>query len=120
MLLKIHTRLRHYFPEGPLYLEVAPNRHDNNQLRLVISLYPNDTATDTLVKFSQFKDNWWFDKYDELGEKFAIFVEHKAFASSGDPWDSIEKLVGSVEGPEDWSIEHDHYIYSTSKRNQKN
>jgi hypothetical protein len=29
----------------------------------------------------------------------------------------IEK-AGSIEGPEDWSTEHDHYLYGTPKRNE--
>ena len=33
-------------------------------------------------------------------------------------WDTIEKLVGTVPGPEDWAAEHDHYLRGTPKRNQ--
>jgi hypothetical protein len=32
-------------------------------------------------------------------------------------WDAIEKLVGTVPGPEDWAAEHDHYLRGTPKRN---
>lgn len=31
-------------------------------------------------------------------------------------WDEIAKLAGSVEGPEDWAAEHDHYIHGCAKR----
>ena len=31
-------------------------------------------------------------------------------------WDILEELSGTVEGPEDWAAEHDHYLYSTPKR----
>lgn len=31
-------------------------------------------------------------------------------------WDAIEALAGTVEGPEDWAAEHDHYIHGTPKR----
>ena len=30
-------------------------------------------------------------------------------------WDVMESLIGSVDAPEDWSIEHDHYLYGTPK-----
>ena len=31
-------------------------------------------------------------------------------------WDAIEALIGTVEGPEDWALEHDHYIHGGPKR----
>jgi hypothetical protein len=34
-------------------------------------------------------------------------------------WDVIESLVGTVDAPVDWSIEHDHYLYGTPKRYAK-
>ncbi len=27
-----------------------------------------------------------------------------------DAWDALTELTGVVEGPEDWSVEHDHYL----------
>jgi hypothetical protein len=38
------------------------------------------------------------------------------FPKSGDPWDIIEGLVGTIDGPTDWSSQHDHYLYGTPKR----
>jgi hypothetical protein len=31
-------------------------------------------------------------------------------------WDVMESLIGSVDAPEDWASEHDHYLYGTPKR----
>ncbi len=31
-------------------------------------------------------------------------------------WDKLLKLAGTVEGPEDWARNHDHYIHGTPKR----
>ncbi len=33
-----------------------------------------------------------------------------------DAWDVLESLTATVEAPADWSSEHDHYLYGTSKR----
>lgn len=33
-----------------------------------------------------------------------------------DGWDEIAALAGTVEAPEDWAAEHDHYLYGTPKR----
>jgi hypothetical protein len=31
-------------------------------------------------------------------------------------WDVLEEWTGTVEAPEDWSAEHDHYLYGTPKK----
>jgi FtsZ-binding cell division protein ZapB len=33
-------------------------------------------------------------------------------------WDVLESIMGTVEAPPDWSINHDHYLYGTAKRYQ--
>lgn len=35
---------------------------------------------------------------------------------SGSVWDVLGKLAGSIEAPEDWATEHDHYLYGNAKR----
>ena len=32
-------------------------------------------------------------------------------------WDLLEEMAGTYEAPEDWSKEHDRYLYGTPKRN---
>jgi hypothetical protein len=39
--------------------------------------------------------------------------------TTGDVWDLLEALAGTIEAPEDWAIEHDHYLYGTPKRYPK-
>jgi hypothetical protein len=38
-------------------------------------------------------------------------------APSENAWDILESLAGTIDAPEDWSSEHEHYLYGTSKRN---
>ena len=48
-----------------------------------------------------------------------ILSFHPALENSdleGDAWDLLERLAGTIDAPEDWSIEHDHYIHGTLKR----
>jgi hypothetical protein len=33
-------------------------------------------------------------------------------------WDVLDRMSGTIEGPGDWSAEHDHYLYGTPKRQQ--
>lgn len=42
-------------------------------------------------------------------------IERGLSAGTGDAWDVLEQLAGSVEAPEDWSAEHNHYLYGTPK-----
>jgi hypothetical protein len=38
---------------------------------------------------------------------------------AGDVWDTLERQVGTVDAPHDWSSEHDHYLYGTPKRHDE-
>jgi hypothetical protein len=37
-------------------------------------------------------------------------------AESETAWDVLDDMTGTQDGPEDWSSEHDHYLYGTPKR----
>jgi hypothetical protein len=118
LLPEIYSKIKDYFPDGQLFLEVISDSEESNASRLVISLYPVGDAPDILNKFSQLKDDWWSDTYDRIDGKISINIEHKDLITSGDPWSALESLIGTIEGPEDWALEHDHYIYGTPKRYQ--
>jgi hypothetical protein len=36
-------------------------------------------------------------------------------SSEADAWALLESMMGTVEGPADWSSELDHYLYGTPK-----
>ena len=33
-------------------------------------------------------------------------------------WSLLESMTGTIEAPEDWSAQHDHYLYGLPKRNE--
>jgi hypothetical protein len=37
----------------------------------------------------------------------------------GDAWAVLKSMMGTVEGPTDWSSELDHYLYDTPKRGEE-
>lgn len=39
---------------------------------------------------------------------------------SANAWNTLKEMAGSIEMSEDWSQEHDHYLYGTPKQNQEN
>ncbi len=47
----------------------------------------------------------------EETEQKVTFVQNQQNA-----WDVLESMMGTVEAPPDWSINHDHYLYGTAKR----
>jgi len=48
--------------------------------------------------------------------RYIITIERDERVEGDSLWDVLSKLAGTVEGPQDWSEEHDHYLYGTSKR----
>lgn len=47
----------------------------------------------------------------------ATAVNHnRSGVDSSDPFSEIERETGLADGPSDWSVEHDHYLYGTPKR----
>lgn len=62
-----------------------------------------------------------FDEPVELPEGGVVNVElinHGLETTERHPtiWDKLLELAGTVEGPEDWARNHDHYIHGTPKR----
>jgi hypothetical protein len=39
---------------------------------------------------------------------------------TGNAWDVLDALAGTVNAPTDWALEHDHYLYGTPKRSGGN
>lgn len=51
---------------------------------------------------------------DHLQQKVLTFVltlREQHLQTSGNAWDVLESLTGTVEATADWSMEHDHYPY---------
>lgn len=46
-----------------------------------------------------------------------ISEETSSENTSENAWDILESLAATIDGPEDWSSEHDHYLYGTPKLN---
>ena len=55
----------------------------------------------------------------EPNTRYEIIISKK-ISQSADLWDFLEEVAGIItDGPEDWSAEHDHYLYGTPKRDEK-
>ena len=49
-------------------------------------------------------------------QKFVDTEEKNTDTDSSDAFDVLEKLTGTVEAPEDWAVQHDHYLYGTPRK----
>lgn len=48
-----------------------------------------------------------------------VRVEEEEQSVEKDVWDVLSELAGTVEAPEDWAEEHDHYLYGTPKSRER-
>ena len=58
------------------------------------------------------------DLPDDLQQQVLSFVlnlKQEHLQESGNAWDVLESLTGTIEAPTDWSAEHDRYLYGTPK-----
>lgn len=52
--------------------------------------------------------------------RYQVTIEREVQeAGERNAWDTLEGLIGAIQGPEDWAAEHDHYLYGTPKRGQR-
>jgi hypothetical protein len=47
--------------------------------------------------------------------RYLVTIERKEEIGKQSLWNVLSEFSGTVEGPEDWSEEHDHYLYGTPK-----
>ncbi len=54
----------------------------------------------------------------EPNKRYRIVIQTAQVMDEEDAWDVLDRMTGSLEGPGDWSVELDHYLYGTPKRNR--
>ena len=47
-----------------------------------------------------------------------IISQESPSPNNKNAWELLEEMAGSYEAPEDWSSEHDHYLYGAPKNNE--
>ncbi|MEH2363676.1 hypothetical protein [Nostoc sp.] len=56
----------------------------------------------------------------EPNKRYVITIVSEDINSSktkaADVWDVLEDLTGTVDAPEDWASQHDHYLYGTPNK----
>lgn len=53
----------------------------------------------------------------EPNTRYVITIQATAQPDTeNNAWDVLEAMTGTIEAPSDWSSEHDHYLYGTTKQ----
>jgi hypothetical protein len=63
------------------------------------------------------------DLPETLQQQVLTFIRNlrqEHIPKSGNAWDVLESLTGTIEAPADWSKEHEHYFYGTPKQLEPN
>jgi len=55
----------------------------------------------------------------EPNTEYLVTIKKEVSLEKKSLWNIIDDIIGKVDGPSDWSEEHDHYLYGTPKRNQE-
>lgn len=48
--------------------------------------------------------------------KYRLIIEDATEEKKQTAWDVLEDHIGSIDGPEDWSENLDHYLYGSPKK----
>ena len=58
-----------------------------------------------------------YPKLQQATTKTSLPEIHAAVnpVAGGNAWDVLEALIGTIDAPNDWSSEHNHYLYGTPK-----
>ncbi len=53
----------------------------------------------------------------EPGRPYRVTIEElPPEPRSGDAWSELDALVGTIDAPEDWAEQHDHYLYGSPRK----
>ena len=83
--------------------------HDVQKLKLEIITAIESLSPESLKLLSEFVDFLRFKRFQSPKEQTPSAPE------SDNAWTLLETLSGTVQAPQDWAAEHDHYLYGTPK-----
>ena len=51
--------------------------------------------------------------------RYHITIEDEESIAKQSIWEVLTEFSGKIDGPKDWSEEHDHYLYGTPKQQKR-
>ncbi len=77
LLLTGQEKLKPYFPDATLFLEVSTDPEIIGDTSLIASVATSFSIKKALKKEEQFDRDWWFKVWDQANDKLHFFTEKK-------------------------------------------
>ncbi len=75
-LLEAPTKLRKYFPNEPIFLEVVPDPEIVNYVQLILSILITLDSPEALFRLNKFDEDWLLGQSYEVREQICTLVEY--------------------------------------------
>ena len=102
-------------PEPPRERTTRLSNHISNQPAIFLVSHHGSSGKGVRIPSLAFGHDILLSISSDVAHNVSPTVEVSP-PGTRDPWDIIEGLVGTIDGPTDWSSQHDHYLYGTPKR----
>jgi hypothetical protein len=114
LLQEARSELNKFFPDARITLErIADATEIGGDCKMLVTVYPPEATQNVNETIGKFDEAWYIKASSRIRGDFCVTYEHHSLI---DTWEWMEKLAGTVEAPEDWSLETDHYRLGTPKR----
>jgi len=75
LIEEAYRKIREYFPEEKLILEVVADPEVDNEKELMIFIHTTLNPDEALERLDMLDENWWLDASLEAGEKLCVHME---------------------------------------------
>jgi hypothetical protein len=114
LLKEAHLKISQFFPNSRITIErISEANEQNGDCQMAVTVFPPENMSEINAAIGELDSNWYLRAVSRIRGDFCIDYEHPSLPSVTGLFDD---LVGTVEGPTDWALEHDHYLYGTPKR----
>jgi hypothetical protein len=113
-LQEAYQKITGYFEHSQLTLERTSEPEDSSHCRMLLTIHPLEDANNVLALYKQM-DVWYIEFSKQVKGHICLDIEHSSLNTEENAWDILFKYAGTYEGPENWSAEHNHYLYGTPK-----
>ncbi|MEH2280962.1 MAG: hypothetical protein V7K90_06400 [Nostoc sp.] len=76
VLLEAPEKIRHYFPDSQLFLEVVPDRETIDWVQLILSILMKLDPHEAVARLHQFDDNWSRGLSHQVHQQFFTTLEY--------------------------------------------
>lgn len=74
-LIEAYSKIRQYFPNSRVFLEVDTDPEERNSQQLVAFIATKFSPDEALCRLKQFDEDWWLDALDQAQTKLCINLE---------------------------------------------